>query len=201
MPWARALKIYAAANHNWVGKILVTADKGITWVTMVTTITPDLIANPTDVWNDMNNKITFFKMNPFDPKVMFRGTNWGLFRSNNIGINWFEKIKGAPNTVGSDIKFIGNDLFVATMDNGLLKSLDQGATYKTVFPLNKPQAPLAGHVWRVVAPSTNKIVATMSPWNEKVNQVIHSTDGGVTFTIVRSGLPLTRPKVNTMWGE
>jgi hypothetical protein len=87
------------------------------------------------------------------------------------------------------------------MDNGLLKSPDGGNTYIPVFPSKGYHPEINGHVWRVITPAPGKIVATSSPWNAPVNQVVYSGDNGVNFTRTREGLPASRPKKNTMWGE
>ncbi len=55
-------------------------------------------------------------------------------------------------------------------------------------------------MWRVLL-AGKSIIATSSPWAQQVNQVIVSKDEGRSFSLVRNGLPLARPKVNTMWGQ
>ena len=85
------------------------------------------------------------------------------------------------------------------MDNGLLRSTDGGKSYEALFPKSYSSS-TAGHVWQVEVDGQN-IIATSSPWNEYVNQIVLSTDGGNTFTLVRDGLPDRRPYGNTMWHE
>ncbi len=194
-------KIFAAVNKDWNGKILISDDEGATWKNPVTKITPDTQANPTRAWANLNGRIASLKADPFDSQVIFRSDWWGVFRSDDGGKTWTEKIHGAPNSVGSDISVTKNSLLVATMDNGLLKSSDGGKSYQPIFPSTGYDPAKAGHVWRVIVPSENRIVATSSPWNEKVNQVIVSDDGGLNFKIVRQGLPQNRPTKNTMWGQ
>ncbi len=194
-------KIFAAVNQDWNGKILVSEDEGGTWQNLVEKITPDRQANPTRAWANLNGKITSLKSDPFDSQVIFRSDWWGVFRSDDGGKTWNEKIRGAPNSVGSDISVTKDSLFVATMDNGLLKSPDGGKSYQPLFPSIGYDAAKAGHVWRVIVPAENRIVATSSPWNQAVNQIIVSEDAGVNFKIVRQGLPQNRPTQNTMWGQ
>jgi photosystem II stability/assembly factor-like uncharacterized protein len=91
-------------------------------------------------------------------------------------------------------------LYVATMDNGLLASQDAGRSYRPAFPDRGYNARVNGHVWRVI-PVGDAVIATSSPWGEPVNQVIISRDRGKTFNIIRQGLPPKRPTVNTMWGQ
>jgi photosystem II stability/assembly factor-like uncharacterized protein len=127
---------------------------------------------------------------------------WGAWRSDNQGSTWEEKVFGAPNTVGSDLAFSPSGvLFSATMDNGLLRSSDWGATYKSVFPSSGYDPGINGHVWRVRVLETGRVIATFSPWAKKTNGVALSDDGGETFRVVLDGLPNRRPNVNTVWGE
>ncbi len=194
-------KIFAAVNEGWNGKVLVSEDEGLTWKNAVEKITPDLKADPTRAWANVSGKITALKVDSFDSSIMFRSDWWGVFRSDDGGKTWNEKIHGAPNSVGSDLSVTKDSLLVATMDNGLLKSFDDGKSYHPIFPSYKYDSAKAGHVWRVIVPSENWIVATSSPWNEKINQVIVSDDAGRNFKIIREGLPEVRPTQNTMWGQ
>jgi photosystem II stability/assembly factor-like uncharacterized protein len=193
--------VFSALNQGWNGRILASSDNGTSWSNVVEKINPDKNADPTWAWANPKGKIASLKIDPFDPKVMFFTNWWGVFRSDDGGQTWNEKIRGAPNTVGSDIKVTKDFVWVATMDNGLLKSADGGQNYETVFPFDRYDNAKSGHVWRVIIPEDNTVVATSSPWNERVNQVIVSHDGGKNFKIVRDGLPQGRPKKNTMWGE
>ncbi len=193
--------IFAAVNQGWKGKILVSEDQGLSWENRVEKIVPDLKSDPTRAWANISGKIASLKADPFDPAVMFRSDWWGVFRSDDGGKTWNEKIRGAPNSVGSDIVVTEEALLVATMDNGLLKSFDEGKSYHPLFPSHKYDPLKAGHVWRVIVPSQKRIVATSSPWSEKINQIIVSEDGGLNFHIVREGLPGRRPTQNTMWGQ
>ncbi len=192
--------IHAAWNENWKGGVVVSKDFGQSWEKFSTTVNGDVAANPSRVWADKNGKITGVFINPFDPRVLFRTDWWGVWRSDDGGASWNEKVVGAPNTVATDLALMPNgDLLVASMDNGLLRSADEGKNYQMLFPLKYDDAQ-SGHVWRV-AVAGESIIATSSPWNKIVNQVIISSDGGKTFKMIQNGLPDTRPKQNTMWGE
>ncbi len=195
------IKIFAAVNQGWKGKILVSKDFGATWNTEVEKITPDKQADPTRMWAGLSGKIASLKKDPFAKNVLFRTDWWGIFRSDDGGVTWTEKIRGAPNSVGSDIVVTADSILVSTMDNGLLKSFDEGQSYHALFPSFQYDPQKAGHVWRVIVPAENRIVATSSPWSESINQVIVSEDGGVNFKIVADGLPGRRPIKNTLWGQ
>lgn len=195
--------IYAAVNKGWRGKLYVSGDQGQSWEEITRIKDADLDGNPTRAWANRYGKTASIKINPFNDKEFIETDWWGVWKSKDGGQSVQEKIKGAPNSVGSDIHFLGNGvLYAATMDNGLLRSSNYGKTYEVVFPKNGHHPEVNGHVWRVVSSESGEhIIATSSPWGRKINQVIVSDDGGKNFEIVRQGLPLTRPKKNTMWHE
>ena len=189
-----------AWNDGWKGGVVSSFDLGQSWSQGNGVMNGDTLADPSRIWADKNGKLTGLFIDPFDPKVLFRTDWWGVWRSNDGGATWQEKIVGAPNTVGTQAAFSSNgDLYVASMDNGLLRSRDAGKTYEMLFPTKYDPA-RSGHVWRV-AMAGDTVIGTSSPWNEPVNQVILSSDGGKTFELIRQGFPTARPKVNTMWGQ
>jgi len=194
-------RIAVSWNKGWRGGILVSDDVGESWKRYHKKDFPDTEDNPTRHWSPTNSRIAALKINPFDSNVLFRTDWWGVWRSDDQGIYWHEKIKGAPNSVGSDI-FITDEghVYVATMDNGLLKSTDGGKTYEPLFPKEDYRKDRNGHVWRVAVTEgePKRIIATSSPWNDDINQVIISQDGK-DFITVRSGLPSRKPRKNTVW--
>lgn len=192
--------IWVAWNQNWKGGVIFSQDGGQTWEKPKNTMHGDEVSDPTRVWADKNGKITGLFIYPFNPSVLFRTDWWGVWRTHDKGINWYERIIGTPNTVATQVAVASNgDLYVASMDNGLLRSRDGGKTYEILFP-TKYDVSRSGHVWRV-AVAGDTIIGTSSPWDDRVNQVIRSTDGGKKFDLIRNGIPTARPKSNTMWGE
>ncbi len=195
--------IAVAWEEEWNGGVHLSRDKGKTWRSADSNMNPDF-SNPTRAWAASTGPVTALKINPFDQKVLFRTDWWGVWRSDDGGASWKEKIRGAPNVVGSDIVTgsTGN-IYVATMDDGLVASSDGGKSYRPLFPVKGYRKDLNGHIWRVLVfgEKDKTIIATSSPWGEAVNQIITSSDGGTTFTTVRNGLPSRRPKINTLWGQ
>lgn len=194
-------KVFAAVNDGWNGSIVFSDDEGKSWKNAVKSLHPDKSGNPTRNWAALSGKLTALKFDPFEKNIVYRSDWWGIFRSDDGGKTWDEKIRGAPNTVISDIAFLNDSLLVGSMDNGLLKSEDAGKNFRALFPSDHYDTDRAGHVWRVINPKGANIIATSSPWNKAVNQVIVSDDGGVNFKISREGLPDKRPSKNTMWGQ
>ncbi len=190
-------------EKGWDGGVFLSHDLGQTWLSADKNLKADTVSDPTRSWQRNGGRTTSVKIHPINPQILFRTDWWGAWRSDDGGTSWHEKIIGAANTVGSDLAISrSGSLVVATMDNGLLRSDDQGKTYQALFPGKKYDPAAAGHVWRVlISEDGKKIVGTSSPWNDRTNQIILSEDAGLTFKRVRKGLPAARPKVNTMWGE
>jgi len=159
--------IAVAWNRYWQGGIYLSKDGGKTWEGKKSNFKFDESSNPTRAWTSGDEKLVSLKVNPFNSNVLFTTSSWGVLRSDDGGYIWKEKIVGAPNTVGSDIHITANgEIYVATMDNGLLKSTDGGKTYKSLFPRSEYNVNVNGHVWRVITnPKDPKIVIlTSSPW-------------------------------------
>jgi photosystem II stability/assembly factor-like uncharacterized protein len=185
---------------GWNGGVYASRDQGKTWKEQDAGLKPDKISNPTRLWAKSGGRTTGLKVDPFNPHVVFRTDWWGVFRSNDGGTTWIEKVLGVPNTVVTQVNVTSSGLiYAASMDNGLLRSTNGGKTYQALFPKTY-NINYNGHVWRV-ALAGSTIIATSSPWDKRVNQVIVSKDNGATFTVVNKGLPPKRPMVNTMWGE
>jgi photosystem II stability/assembly factor-like uncharacterized protein len=195
--------IAVAWQKDWNGGILLSRDRGKTWTSADSNMAPDL-SNPTRAWAGPTGPVTALKINPFDQKVLFRTDWWGVWRSDDGGASWKEKIQGAPNVAGSDVHVSAQGyIYVASMDNGLTVSSDGGKSYRPLFPAQGYRPDVNGHVWRVLTfgEKDETIIATSSPWGQDINQIILSADGGRNFELIRNGLPSRRPKVNTLWGQ
>ncbi len=191
------IKILVGWRDGWLGGAVLSNDGGRNWTNIERNLSHDVGNDPTRVWNQGFGWPLSVAIDPINPTTLYLTDFWGVWRSDDNGQSWQEKIKGAANTVGSDVTVMSDgSLLVGTMDNGLLKSTDGGKTYKTLVNGQN----IDGHVWKVIA-TGNKIIATNSPWNVNRNQVLISTDGGATFTVTSSGLPQTRPTLNTVWWQ
>jgi len=198
------IELLVGWRDGWQGGVFLSLDNGKSWVDIERNLRHDEANNPTRAWTKnfgWANSVTF---DTFNSETLYFTDWWGVWRSDDKGRSWNEKIFGAPNTVGSDICITSNgEIYAATMDNGLLKSIDGGKTYEAIFPKEGFNRDINGHVWRVIVNPRNpkNLIATSSPWHEDINQVIISRDGGLSFAVVRDGLPTKRPRVNTMWEE
>ncbi|HVZ04310.1 WD40/YVTN/BNR-like repeat-containing protein [Hyphomicrobium sp.] len=193
---------YAAFTRDWTGGLLISADSGASWQVIGQTVNPDDRGNPTRRWAASDSKKTSLKIDPFDPNTIFQTDWWGIWRSTDQGVNFSEVITGAPNTVGTDLAITpAGELYAASMDDGLLKSSDHGKTYTPIFPSSSYKSDESGHVWRVMSLDKGRLLATSSPWNRDINQVLLSDDGGGSFRKIRTGLPSRPPRKNTLWDK
>jgi len=198
------VELLAGWRKGWHGGVYLSLDNGKTWEDIERNLKHDEILNPTRAWSKGFGRPNAVAFDVFSPKTIYFTDWWGAWRSDDRGMSWSEKINGSPNTCGSDMHITPEgEIYVATLDNGLLKSVDGGRSYKPIFPKKGYRRDASGHVWRVISKPTNPnyVIATSSPWDEGVNQVIISKDGGVRFITAKDGLPAKRPKVNTMWGQ
>lgn len=194
----------AAWISGWSGGVYASDDGGDTWEDIKQNLVHDVVGDPTRVWTQGFGKPLSVAFDPFTAKTLYFTDWWGAWRSDDGGASWIERIRGAANTVGSDIKAAPSGLYVATMDNGLLKSDDEGVSYHALFPTAAyDSTECLGHVWRVLVLGSSglRIVATTSPWDVDMNYVIVSEDGGKTFNLVSNGLPSERPVKNTVWDK
>jgi len=191
--------MWAAWNDGWKGGVIYSNDGGENWKPWDKEMNADLASDPTRSWAGVHGRINALKADPFDKNVFFRTDWWGVWRSDDQGVTWNEKIKGAPNTVATDIAFSPEGrVYVSSMDNGLLGSDDDGKTYQTFFPAKEYIDDVNGDVWRVLTLG-KKFLATSTPWGTDYDQVILSQDSGASFQKLRNGLPLHRPKINVLW--
>ncbi len=74
-----------------------------------------------------------FVQDPRHPEVIFAGTSRGLYATRDGGANWREVAAHEIKSLAISNSDLGPTLFVATADEGLLKSTDGG---ETLLPIN-----------------------------------------------------------------
>lgn len=205
----------AAAGHDqtvqWLvasytkGKagLYLSTDDGHTWTSIKRNLRYDVPGNPTRAWLKDFQRPNAVVIDPFDPAVFYYTDTWGVWRSDDGGASWQEKIRGAPNASGSDLHISADGtMFVATMDEGLLKSTDGGHTYVAAVPGQGLPGIGGGHVWRVASSEKGtRVIATGSLWTSLGPRAFISRDAGTTFTMTTAGLPNAPPTTNTVWGQ
>jgi photosystem II stability/assembly factor-like uncharacterized protein len=159
--------------------------------------------------------------------VVYSSTDWRIWRSDDGGYNWVEKVKGAQATVIGEIVASPNGiLFACGMDPGCYRSTDNGDTWDAVLPNTSNGGPqgfaVAGWYWRaaIVGNGTaaqtkadweagnGVIILTSSYWADFIPRTARSVDNGLTWTVITSGLPTTRLNAsssgnanNAAWGQ
>lgn len=202
-----AQEVYALCSKSWSGVLYYSRDGGASWKA-VSSLKPDPVGNPTLPAETANGSVPLsaprnLAINPKNPKQLFIAANWRSAISHDAGASWQESIQGADISCVGDIRFHGGKVYVASMDEGVHVSDDNGKSWKELWPL-RHNAELSGHYWRLDVREVNgatRIISASSPWDRKWNQVVISEDGGKTFKAYRDGLPNFLPTANTMWGR
>lgn len=180
-------------------------DGGATWGTSV--LTKNSTMNPTEVmtvggWNGDS-----IAMDLHDENIAWFTTNWNVFRSDDGGATYAEKVVGAQNTVVSDVQIAPNGtIFMCNMDCGCQYSTDHGATWTQALPTANSQG---GHYWRVLLTGTEAewnagtghAIVTSNWWSDSKPRVHRSTSNGLagTWTTITYGLPQVSLYGDVIW--
>lgn len=181
-------------------------DSGSSWTDFNNNITYNITDNPPGIWNQFGNlgRIFDFECDNNNENVCF-AAGGTILRSDDGGLNWVEKVKGAQNTVTTNVSVSPNNqyLFQCGMDIGVLRSADAGDNWESIIPHTSNGDPqgfaVAGHYWECETRGTSaewdagtgQIVATSSYWSDSIPRVAISNDNGDTWTITQDGLPTT----------
>ncbi len=203
---ARADALAVIARKGWSGLFCASDDGGRTW-REARTLRRDLAADPTLPEEGETPDISApssLARNPLHPDELFIAGNWRPAFSGDGGKTWEERDRGADISVVTDIRFAGGQTYVTSMDEGLMASGDGGGSWRQLLP-RRYTAGLSGHQWRVAVVERpgggSRVVATSSPWDRPINQIVFSDDGGKSFSVTGAGLPSRRPTRNAVWGE
>lgn len=199
-----SLMILAGTSENWKGGIYSSIDGGKTWMDLKKKLIYDQVANPTRAWMKGISRPNGLAIDPFNTQVFYLTDSWGVWRSNDAGQSWVEKIKGAPNTTGVDISVTQEgSLLVGTMDQGMLASSDGGKSYQVVLPTQggHEAGQLSGHYWRVLPTGDFTYIASSTPWYIKQNQIFAGDFKTQKYQRIVEGLPNHTPVKNTFWGQ
>ncbi len=206
--------IHAIGTSGWNGFIAKSTDGGETW-SVRGRFARDVAANPTVPKDGSMDKasgrfmggissVRNLAVSPSEPDVLFVAANWNNMISTDGGESWRESIRGADITCFHDLRIFDGKVYGAAMDEGLLVSDDDGASWRQLTPVKYTEG-LSGHQWRVNVSAgpdgVHRVVSTVSPWRASAvypNGVLVSSDGGKTFSRA-TGLPDFLPTGNTAW--
>lgn len=196
----------------------LSADSGSTWTAVQDNVTRNTTVNPPATWSSFGNlgNVQSMTADPFDESKWYITTDGSIFISTDGGTNWVEKVKGGQNQVVTDIAFSPNGVgFMTGMDIGVLRTTNNGDNWTAVLPHTSNGDPqgfaVAGHYWRVAIPGfggdtkeeqdanllaawqagNGIVIVTSTYWADSIPRVARSTDNGLTWTIITSGLPTT----------
>lgn len=196
-------------------------DSGVTWQT--SSLSYNQTNNPTVAAAAGTPRMYSIISDPFDEDVFYASSDSMIWRSDNGGLNFFEKDKGAQNVVSHHVAISPNGrIFLVSMDSGVQYSDDFGTTWVQGTPSIAKGQPFVstspnaygGHYWRVITVGTKAqwdagngkvfIAATMystDPALFFINYVLRSVDNGVTWTRSNVGLPTVQLFGDATWGR
>ncbi|MBW2145699.1 MAG: hypothetical protein JRI22_01625 [Deltaproteobacteria bacterium] len=154
----------------------------------------DTINAPHQTWNNPFQGATCIAIDPSNSNRLYYTTWWGVWRSDDGGINWTEKVVGAQNTCCTDVEFIDNTLLSSHMDTGVLRSVDQGAHWLPGFPQEGQDTGLIDlHAWGIERGADGKIYSGLA--TNLGPRVYRSDDNGVSWQNKSGGLPAAAANV------
>ncbi len=161
-----------------------TVDGGLTWAP-TGEVAYDTVNDPTRTWTPWPSLSWQVVLDPANPERLFYVDYWGIYRSDDGGDHWQEKIVGAQNTCVNNLLLDTDQqpytLYATHWDAGLLSSQDNGVTWKAVMPPPDPeQHSLGGHYWGLAithSGNTKYYFTTADQWEQGYSQVFRSTDG------------------------
>jgi len=195
--------LLAGWQDGWKGGVLLSRDSGRSWEDTERNLTHAVELNPTREWMKGFSRPNFVAIDPFDSNVFYFTDSWGVWRSDDGGGSWHEIIKGSPNLSGMDL-IVTDDgtLLAAAMDDGLLKSVDGGASWQVVLHKNGfVSKAVPGHFWRVLDLGEGNYAASASPWHQQFNESFTGNYQNGEYRRSTKGLPDKYPTKDTFWGK
>ena len=197
----------------------VSSNDGVTW--QGAGISNNAVDNPTAVFTTGTPRLYSINPDPFDENIWYMSSDWRMWRSDNGGVSFAEKVHGAQNQVMTDVTISPNGrIFSVGMDVGIAYSDDLGENWVQATPSIAKGQPYVtgglsdygGHYWRVMTLGTKQewdngqgvVLATATMYGGAtplyyVNYVVKSINNGVTWTRSTNGLPTVGLYGDVIW--
>lgn len=186
-------------ERNWSAKLIAISKENHTWQS--TTVKPTYqfdTSLPYRKWRKNITKTLSLVSTDANLQHLYLSDYWGAYYSVNGGATWHEDVAGAVNTVGTDLLIRDKNIYVATMDNGVVALNSEGTDFVSVFPTDDSK--LAGHAWQLSS-NDEYLFFTLSPWNSKKNFVgVHNFNSAKT-NLINAGLPNSTKSKQAFWAE
>lgn len=192
---ATKLLVYWQDTSLWYnGQLRKSSDGGSTWASGEGSFTPDSTNIPSRTWHGREVLRYSVTADPNNTNRWWVSGLWGVERTDDFGVTWADKAKGIGIQFMTDMTLApDNSIYATSMDNGLIRSIDDGATWLQCVPnASQNGSSSNGHSWKVVclgssadwAASQGVVVVSGSCWDTSQNQNIlwRSTNQGPTGT-------------------
>lgn len=173
------LLLLASHPQSWPHRLYKSTDAGLTWRSVESFQADPLSA---DNWTRSLQSVEEIRFAPHDPSQVWLSDWWNVWRSANAGESWSQVHRGLQNTVINDIKshpLNPEALYACVSDNGLMVSLDGGASWK-----RRMNGVLDGDAreLEISALNPSKMYLLAQPWGRKDRVFVYrSLDGGLTW--------------------
>jgi photosystem II stability/assembly factor-like uncharacterized protein len=204
-----AESVYAIGSQGWNGFFYRSSNGGTSW-SESRSFNADFAASPVDDAKGPASaplsSLTDITINPLHPAELFMSANWHPVHSDDGGRKLVEADRGADISCIYDVRFHNGRAYACAMDEGTFVSDDDGRKWRSLWP-GKYAPAISGHNWRLAvsdgpSPGVDRIVATVTPWEDRQpNRVVVSDDGGKSYAVINNGLPNYLPTANTQWGQ
>ena len=185
-------------------------DGGTTW-SSATKTKASTSENPTNAFSTGGLNVFSLTEDNHDEDTIYMTNDWAAYVSTNGGANFYEKTKGAQDTVATDVDVAPNGtMFISMMDAGIAYKLKDSSTWVSVFPnATYTQSVWGGHTWRILCLGTlsdwnagnGVVVATHTTYQSGKyywTYVLRSTNNGASFTPI---LIVDKQLANGLWGN
>jgi len=127
-------------------------------------------------------------INPVNQDILVSHRNYGLYKSSDLGVTWREVYgmtqDSTPNTRLIEYSVVQPDIVYATIMNSVLKSIDGGETWSSIFPKD-----IIGGGWALAVDPTDPDHVFIGINTNTPYHIYETQDGGTTWEPKNLSLP------------